>query len=392
MIRDNSIAYNRSVEQSANSLMLQNILRARDQAPLHFTTIGNIRGGFSLGASLGYDGSTGLGNGMLPTLSGSSNPGFDIGPLDRQEFARGLMRPLDPVLFRVLWDRNISDQLLMYLLISRFDEGPGGRRAINDPAYRHNLTPAERAACAAQGLNAEHPCDRFQAVVDQLTSNGPILFNGYTRIIPVGPRLTQAQAAAPELLAALRQPGVSLRPDGAGYRMMRAVDQMAICVPGPPDAQGRRVYTAASVDRDPPQISGLPQDGDPCRADEVVERPAGISGSPALPALAWYLRSLEEVLQYLGAIQRREEAGVPYRIHIRAGAHPRADPRLFRLWRDRPPLGRFSAAYRGDHYWVAEYDHQEDLTLHVLALTTQLLNLQKASGDIATANTLRLVR
>ena len=86
---------------------------------------------------------------------------------------------------------------------------------------------------------------------------------------------------------------------------MRAVDQMAICVPGPPDAQGRRVYTAASVDRDPPQISGLPQDGDPCRADEVVERPAGISGSPALPALAWYLRSLEEVLQYLGAIQRR---------------------------------------------------------------------------------------
>jgi hypothetical protein len=101
---------------------------------------------------------------------------------------------------------------------------------------------------------------------------------------------------------------------------------------------------------------------------------------------------LEEVLQYLGAIQLREEAGVPYRIHIRAGAHPRAAPRLFRLWRDRPPLGRFSAAYRGDHYWVAEYDHQEDLTLHVLALTTQLLNLQKASGDIATANTLRLVR
>ena len=83
MISDHSIAYNRSVEQSANSLRLQNILRARDQAPLHFTTIGNIRGGFSLGASLGDDGSTGLGNGMLPTLSGSSNPGFDIGPLDR---------------------------------------------------------------------------------------------------------------------------------------------------------------------------------------------------------------------------------------------------------------------------------------------------------------------
>ena len=34
----------------------------------------------------------------------------------------------------------------------------------------------------------------------------------------------------------------------------------------------------------------------------------------------------------------------------------------------------------------------EDLTLRVLALATQLLNLQKAAGEIATSNTLRLVR
>jgi len=392
MIGEHAIGYNRSVEQSANSLMIVNILRARDQAPLHFTTIGNIRGGFSLGASLGYDGSTGLGNGILPGINGSTNPGFDIGPLDRQEFARGLMRPLDPVLFRVLWDRNMPDQLLLYLLVSRFDEGPGGRRAINDPAYRNNLTPAERVACTAQGLDAVAPCDRFQAMVDQLTANGPILFNGYTRILPIGPRLTQPQAAAPELLAALREPGISLRADGPGFRLMRAVDQMAICVPGPPDAQGRRIYTAAAVDREPPQVSGIPQDGDPCRADEVVEQPSGMSGRPAVPALAWYLRSVEEVLQYLGAIQRREEEGVPYRIHIRAAAHPSSDPRLFRLWRERPAQARFSAAYRGDNYWVAENYNREDLTLHVLALTTQLLNLQKAATDIAASNTLRLAR
>ncbi len=391
-IGEHAIGYNRSVEQSADTLMVLNILRARDQAPLHFTTIGNIRGGFTLGASLGYDGSTGLGNGIIPGIAGSTNPGFDIGPLDRQEFARGLMRPLDPGLFRVLWDRNMPDQLLLYLLVSRFDEGPGGRRAINDPAYRNSLSPAERAACVAQGLDAQAPCDRFQAVVDQLTANGPILFNGYTRIIPIGPRLTQPQAAAPELLAALREPGISLRADGPGFRLMRAVDQMAICVPGPPDARGRRVYTAATVDREPPQVSAMPQDGDPCRADEVVEAPTGITGRPASPGLAWYLRSVEEVLQYLGAVQRREEQGVPYRIHVRGGAHPPSDPRLFRLWTGRPAQARLSTPYRGADYWVAEHDEREDFTLRVLALATQLLNLQKAAGDIAASNTLRLAR
>jgi hypothetical protein len=101
---------------------------------------------------------------------------------------------------------------------------------------------------------------------------------------------------------------------------------------------------------------------------------------------------VEEVLEYLGAIQRREEQGVPYRISIRAAAQPRSNPRLFRLWRERPAQARFSATYRGDNYWVAQHDNREDLTLHVLALTTQLLNLQKAAADIAASNTLRLSR
>ncbi len=393
-IGQHAIAYNRTVEQAADSLMVLNILRARDQAPLHFTTIGAIRGGFSLGGALGYDGSQGIGNGtgILGSLTGSTNPGFDIGPLDRQEFARGLMRPFDPNLFRVLWDRNMPDQLLLYLLVSRFDEGPGGRRAINDPSYRHDLTSEQRAACAAAGMAALPPCDRFQAMVDRLTSNGPILFNGYTRYVPVGPRLTQPQAAAPELLTGLRETGVSLRADGPGWRLMRAVDQMTICLPGPADAQGRRGYTAYAVDREPPQISAMPQDGAPCTADEIVEPQRSGTGRAAEPGISWYLRSVEEVLQYLGAVQRREEQGVPYRLAVRTDGHLTAQPRLFRLWNQQPAGARISTDYRGQAWWVAEHDETQDLTLRVLALTTQLLNLQKAASDIATSNTLRLAR
>lgn len=392
-IADHAIAYNDTVERATDTQMLMNILRARDQAPLHFTTIGSIRGSLSAGAALGYDGTTGLGNGLLASIAGSSSPGFDIGPLDRQEFARGLMRPLDPVLFRVLWDRNMPDQLLMYLLVSRFDEGPGGRRAVNDPRLRSNLTREQRAACAQAGLDAQPPCDPFQAMVDRLTANGPILFNGYTRYIPVGPRLTREESTKPEFLASLREPGVSLRPDGQGWRLMRAVEQMAICIPGPPDAQGRQRYFASAVDRDPPQISPMSQAGNPCIADEVLEGSAPPGGGGPAPGLAWYLRSVEEVLQYLGAVQRREEEGVPYRIEIREGGRlSGGSPRLFRLWSGEPARGRISARYRGQRWWVAEHDDNEDYTLRVLGIATQLLNIQKAAGDINTSSTVRLVR
>ena len=46
----------------------------------------------------------------------------------------------------------------------------------------------------------------------------------------------------------------------------------------------------------------------------------------------------------------------------------------------------------GRTWWVAADDEGTDLTLRVLALTTQLLNLQKSAGEIPSTGTLRLVR
>ena len=83
---------------------------------------------------------------------------------------------------------------------------------------------------------------------------------------------------------------------------------------------------------------------------------------------------------------------MPYRITVGLDAARTATPRLFRLWPDRPPRARFSVEYRGARWWVAEHDPDEDLTLSVLALTTQLLNLQKSADEIPSSRTLRLVR
>ena len=125
--------------------------------------------------------------------------------------------------------------------------------------------------------------------------------------------------------------------------------------------------------------------------DEVAEAPTP-AGHAATAGLSWYLRSVDEILTYLGAVQRREEEGVPYRINVGLDVARSATPRLFRLWPEPPAKPRFSVEYRGARWWVAEHDPAQDLTLSVLALTTQLLNLQKSAEEIPSSRTLRLVR
>jgi hypothetical protein len=377
-----SVAYNGTVEQATNAVLVLNVLRARDRMPLYFTAIGAIHGSLTASAALGYDLSAVANNAVLPALFGSTSPSFDIAPLDRQEFARGLIHPIDPGLFRLLSERGLPDQLLIHLLVSHFEDSETGQTVSNDPKLHTELTPEARRACAAQGMAAPPPCDPFQAVVDSMTAGGKLSFNGYTRLIPVGPRLSNAAAATPDLLTALREPGMSLRQDGPGWRLYRAVGQVALCLPG----KGQGQHTAFALDGEAPQVSPMSQEGKPCGADEVAEAPSS-AGRPAAPGISWYLRSVDELLHYLGEVQRLEEMGIAYRITTREGS-----PRLFRLSQARPEHASMSVEYRGARWWVGEFDVGHDLTVSVLSLTNQLLNLQKSAGELPSSGTLRLIR
>jgi hypothetical protein len=190
----------------------------------------------------------------------------------------------------------------------------------------------------------------------------------------------------PGKLFELRQPGMTLRPDGpGGWRLYRMVSQIALCVPG--DADGRT--SAYALDAEPPQVSPISQEGDPCHAEEVAESSTP-AGHPSVPGLSWHLRSVNELLHYLGDVQRREQEGVPYRVDL--GDH--RTPRLFRLLDAEPERARIAVEYRGRRWWAAEHDPSapEDVTTTVLSLTTLLLNLQKSAGEISTSGTLRLIR
>ena len=120
-----------------------------------------------------------------------------------------------------------------------------------------------------------------------------------------------------------------------------------------------------------------------------AESPAR-AGHPAARGLSWYLRSVNELLHYLGDVQRREQEGVAYRVDLGRGR----EQRLFRLWDREPPDARMAVEYRGARWWVAGHDPEApgDATTTVLSLATLLLNLQKSAGELPAAGTLRLVR
>jgi hypothetical protein len=387
-IARHSVDYNRTVERATDDVLVLNVLRARDRMPLHFSAIAAIHGSLGLSAGFGYDLSGASVNNVLPAILGTTQPSFDIGPLDRQEFARGLLRPIDPGVFRLLSGSGLQDQMLIHLVVSRFEDAATGRVVRNDPRLRRDLDPEARRACAALGVDAAPPCDPFQAVVDAMTARGRLTFNGYTRLIPVGPALPAAKVSDPDKLLGLREPGLTLRPDGPGrWRLYRPVGQLVLCVPISGGGGDRR--TAYALDSEPPQVSPISQEGDPCHTEEVAESPAP-AGHPSARGLSWYLRSVNELLHYLGDVQRREQESVPCRVDLGDGR----TPRLFRLWEHEPPDARMSVDYGGRRWWVAGHDPAApgDMTTTVLSLANLLLNLQKSAGELPAAGTLRLVR
>ena len=50
-IAADAIGYNRVVEKAANSQVLYNILRARDRKPMHFTSLSQLRGSYTVSST-----------------------------------------------------------------------------------------------------------------------------------------------------------------------------------------------------------------------------------------------------------------------------------------------------------------------------------------------------
>ncbi len=130
----------RETEPSAgNSQLLLNILRAKDDLPIHFADLAIIHGSIQLTASstatlpfANLTGST-TPSSLGPTLGAQTQPTFDVSTLDTQDFTRGMLTPVDPNIIKQLFDQGIDPRIIMILFFSEFRD-PKGRVFLNNTA------------------------------------------------------------------------------------------------------------------------------------------------------------------------------------------------------------------------------------------------------------------
>ncbi|MDO9710785.1 hypothetical protein [Paracraurococcus lichenis] len=396
-----AIDYNGTVEQAANALLVRNILRARDETPLHFTTVPQIRGSLNLGLGqpglglpLGGAGST---SGLVLGLGGGVSPSFDVSALDTQEFTRGLLEPLEPQVVRYYWERGYPEELLLILLFNAVQDPVTGRNQPNDPRCW-----LDRPDCPVAGSGAG-----LEEALRSTLALGPIIFHPYLALHPVGPPLSAAQAADPALLALAGEARMRLArlPDGR-WQLEREEPRVAAC--RRVELGGRTVLLpvegtggATSPDRDAPV----------CVRAEMPA--AELAAAPGRRAQRVEVRSVLDIIRFLGLLLRvqagmppRPDSGAPCLTFTVRAARPEAPARracllrLPRAGRDAPPARvAWTVEHDGATWLVPAYaeppeDGAEpgDYSVRVLALLTELLNLKKSSTAIPTTRAVQVVR
>jgi hypothetical protein len=126
VVERDSLTYSNVIEEVSNQLLLSNILRARDRAPLHFGDIPviheSVQESASLGSSLLFGPLPATGrnarDSLSPALSLQVNPSFDMSHVDAKDFVTGIASPIDAKFVKYWLDRGVPQQLILELFFS----------------------------------------------------------------------------------------------------------------------------------------------------------------------------------------------------------------------------------------------------------------------------------
>lgn len=121
-----SVDYNRVVADTRNRMILLNIVRAAYREPTYYTAFSQIEGSLNLQA--GVSGSIanlagGDATAFTPTVNGSitNAPTFTVVPLNSEDFARGMLQPIDPQTIQLFLSQGWPVEFLAPLLVQRVE-------------------------------------------------------------------------------------------------------------------------------------------------------------------------------------------------------------------------------------------------------------------------------
>ena len=410
-----AIEYNQVEEDVNNQLLVANILRARDGAPLYLAEFQNIH--------VSYTGTVGTGSvsipfgpgknpvsrfySALPNASIAAAPTFDATQLDTQQFTQGMLKPIDPMTWEYYWHRNYSPDILLYLFLASINQGT--LSFSNNP-------------CTASSSKAD--CDAYTAFtgkVDQLAAGG-VYLNIFSTLSPAdaGKDPTKLPDGVKVVLI-----------DGQSHAFQQSSPQVAICttpqgdprqiadmftrltryqidpcpVDGGAHAAAKPATAAASqsllssgAGAQGPSASGSALSPDDmalfaCTHRQVVQckRSWAELQESSVEGGGYVIRSVDAIIRYLGRVQQvvDEAPGADSDFKGVTWTENGRKQTLFQLHRE-PGLDRISVNYRGQRYYVRQGD-PNDHTLEVLALLNQLINANKNANEIPSTKAVQIL-
>ena len=430
-VASNVIAYHETADVTANRIILLNVLRARDNAPLHFGELSlqhgqlSEQGGVLFTQPVGpVPKSSSLPRAVLaPSASVGDQVTFDLGTLDTQNFTQGVTAPIQPKMLKYFLDSGVDYRLVVMVLVSGV-QLPGGQEAIanfprsgrvvcyldDDTALDNGTAPGQMATryeVRALGEDTSDCKDRpreFVAFLHVLNGLRRIYAVSYRPFTPIGAPFRPDVAKSMHDLLAFDPAKAELRPVAGGLVQLGLVapqDKIVLCEEAPPSYRGSPVVARPSRAKGdtatPEQICGATN-------ASVVNTDAGQANTTSnVPGFT--VRSTLGIFSFLGQVlgsqQDRSTPGNDVCIRLDPQAdreRPSCDQGqvLFRLTHDRM-ASRFGVEYEGQYWGVPNAvpcinaTRYCDHTLETLSMVSLLLNLNKSARDIPSTPAVQLV-
>jgi hypothetical protein len=124
VMKVDSLAFGDVIEDTTNKLLVLNVLRARDKAPLHFADIPVIRESMQQSATfsgINFSGpitGTTSRNNRTAGLGVQFTPSFELTHLYSKEFHTGIATPIDPKFVKYWLDRGLDRRIVLLLFFS----------------------------------------------------------------------------------------------------------------------------------------------------------------------------------------------------------------------------------------------------------------------------------
>jgi hypothetical protein len=427
--------YNQLSANVHDRVLLTNILRARDNAPIHFTVVSQIRGAASVRGSASLSAPFGryLSTANIFGLAAetAATPTLDVNTLETQEFTQGLLDPIDPLTFKLFWDRGFQPQLLLRLMVNEVISPLGNTAQRSEPkaddpcpissrTQRQSLaTPPRRVPSRSgehsQALPSVPAVTRNQEEIDDwirrwTVCRDRLTLNSYTQYAPIGPSLSTEQAADARLLAGLAAPGALLRlrpdPEKPGrYRLYRESREVAFCYRTNLGLDlAFFVHRASSPSV--PASAKPPTQHDACNKGTIILGSASRLDDIGDPDVTIRLRSVDQIIYYLGHLPTTSTIDLTtdhYACRPGASQEPRF-PRAFLFQVRDSDTGPVAVTYEGRRYSIPPYVSGKfadrlkceggevgDRSLQVFSLLTHLINLKRKAADLPTTRAVQVI-